>query len=48
MSLFDFIKLQLGIELRNEEKRDACLTRLIMIGEYSAKISDELRRFLMN
>ena len=29
--------------LRNEEKKDACLTRLIMIGEYSAKISDELK-----
>ena len=29
--------------LRNEEKKDACLTRLIMIGEYSAKISDKLK-----
>ncbi len=29
--------------LRNEEKKDACLTRLIMIGEYTAKISDELK-----
>jgi len=29
--------------LRNEEKKDACLTRLILIGEYSAKISDELK-----
>ena len=29
--------------LRNEEKKDACLTRLIMIGEYSSKISDELK-----
>lgn len=29
--------------LRNEEKKDACLTRLIMISEYSAKISDELK-----
>ncbi|HUZ59840.1 MAG TPA: HepT-like ribonuclease domain-containing protein [Hanamia sp.] len=29
--------------LRNEEKRDACITRLIMLGEYSAKISDELK-----
>lgn len=29
--------------LRNEEKKDACLTRIVMIGEYSAKISDELK-----
>jgi uncharacterized protein with HEPN domain len=29
--------------LRNEEKKDACLTRLIMIGEYTAKISDEFK-----
>ena len=29
--------------LRNQEKKDACLTRLIMIGEYSGKISDELK-----
>jgi uncharacterized protein with HEPN domain len=29
--------------LRNEEKKDACLTRLIMIGEYSSKISDKLK-----
>ena len=29
--------------LRNEEKKDACLTRLVMIGEYSAKISNELK-----
>lgn len=29
--------------LRNEEKRDACLTRLVMIAEYSGQISDELK-----
>ena len=29
--------------LRNEEKKDACLTRIIMIGEYSAKISMDLQ-----
>ena len=29
--------------LRNDEKKDACLTRIVVIGEYSAKISDELK-----
>ena len=29
--------------LRNEEKKDACLTRIVMIGEYSARISDDLK-----
>lgn len=29
--------------LRNEEKKDACLTRIVMIGEYSARISDSLK-----
>lgn len=29
--------------LRNEEKKDACLTRIVMIGEYSARISDNLK-----
>ncbi len=29
--------------LRNEEKKDACLTRIVMIGEYSSRISDELK-----
>ena len=31
------------IFLRNEEKKDACLTRIVMIGEYSARISDDLK-----
>jgi uncharacterized protein with HEPN domain len=29
--------------LRNEEKKDAYLTRIVMIGEYSARISDNLK-----
>jgi uncharacterized protein with HEPN domain len=29
--------------LRNEEKKDACLTRIVVLGEYSARISDELK-----
>ncbi len=29
--------------LRNEEKRDACLIRVVMIGEYSSRISDDLK-----
>ena len=29
--------------LRNIEKKDACLTRLIMIGEYSGKISEDTK-----
>lgn len=29
--------------LRNEEKKDACLTRIVMIGEYSARISENLK-----
>lgn len=29
--------------LRDEEKKDACLTRIVMIGEYSARISDSLK-----
>lgn len=29
--------------LRNEEKKDACLTRIVMIGEYSSRISDNLK-----
>lgn len=29
--------------LRNEEKKDACLTRIVVIGEYSARISDKLK-----
>ncbi len=29
--------------LRNAEKKDACLTRIVMIGEYSARISDDLK-----
>ena len=29
--------------LRNEEKKEACLTRIVMIGEYSARISDNLK-----
>jgi uncharacterized protein with HEPN domain len=29
--------------LRNEEKRDACLTRIVMLGEYSARVSDEIK-----
>jgi len=29
--------------LRNQEKKDACLARIIVFGEYSAKISNELK-----
>jgi uncharacterized protein with HEPN domain len=29
--------------LRNEEKKDACLTRIVMLGEYSARVSDEIK-----
>ncbi len=29
--------------LRDEEKKDACLTRIVMIGEYSSRISNELK-----
>ncbi len=29
--------------LRDEQKKDACLTRIVMIGEYSARISDDLK-----
>lgn len=29
--------------LRNEEKKDACLTRIVMIGEYSSRVSDNLK-----
>src|SRR4051794_8780831 len=29
--------------LRNKEKKDACLTRIVMIGEYSARISENLK-----
>lgn len=29
--------------LRDEEKKDACLTRIVMIGEYSARISENLK-----
>ncbi|MDQ2718498.1 MAG: DUF86 domain-containing protein [Bacteroidota bacterium] len=29
--------------LRNEEKKDACLTRIVVLGEYSAKVSDEIK-----
>jgi len=42
-----FRKVTLGTDeddfLRNEEKKDACLTRIVMIGEYSARISDDLK-----
>ncbi len=29
--------------LRDEEKKDACLTRIVMIGEYSSRISESLK-----
>lgn len=29
--------------LRNEEKKDACLTRIVLLGEYSARVSDEIK-----
>lgn len=29
--------------LRNEEKKDACLTRIVVIGEYSARISEDIK-----
>lgn len=29
--------------LRNEEKKDACLTRIVVLGEYSARVSDEIK-----
>lgn len=29
--------------LRNEEKKDACLTRIVVLGEYSARISEEVK-----
>lgn len=31
------------IFLRNEEKKDACLTRIVVLGEYSSKISGEVK-----
>jgi len=30
--------------LRNEEKKDACLTRIVVLGEYSARISEDIKR----
>jgi uncharacterized protein with HEPN domain len=29
--------------LWNEEKKDACLTRIVVLGEYSARVSDEIK-----
>lgn len=29
--------------LRDEEKKDACLTRIVMIGEYSSRISEKFK-----
>ncbi|MEO6638668.1 MAG: HepT-like ribonuclease domain-containing protein [Ginsengibacter sp.] len=29
--------------LRDEEKKDACLTRIVMIGEYSSRISENIK-----
>jgi uncharacterized protein with HEPN domain len=29
--------------LSNEEKRDACITRIVMLGEYSARVSNEIK-----
>lgn len=29
--------------LRNEEKKDACLTRIVVIGEYSTRISENIK-----
>ncbi|MEO8823431.1 MAG: HepT-like ribonuclease domain-containing protein [Ginsengibacter sp.] len=29
--------------LRNEEKKDACLSRIVVLGEYSARVSDEIK-----
>ncbi len=29
--------------LRNEEKKDACLTRIVVLGEYSTRISEDIK-----
>ncbi len=34
--------------LRNEEKKDACLSRIVILGEYSARISEDIKREFTN
>jgi len=42
--IFEYIGTREKEEFLNDEIiRDACLTRMIVIGEYSAKVSEEIR-----
>lgn len=43
--IFDYLKGCTEHEFYNDDqKKDACLTRLIVIGEYGSKISEALRK----
>lgn len=42
--IFEYIEVRDKEEFLNDDLvKDACLTRLIVIGEYSAKVSDKVR-----
>ena len=43
--IFDYLKGCTEDEFyRNDQKKDACLRRLIVIGEYGSKISESIRK----